>query len=151
MPALARRMLVACLLACALGRAWATPPEVTSAWSRATAPGQTTGAVYMTLTSGTADRLTAISSPNAASAMLHQTSQMGGMSSMQAMDGLDLPAGKPVTLAPHGMHVMLEGLKAPLVAGGYVTLTLTFGHAGAATFNVPVVPVGASGPGRIHE
>ena len=151
MPVTVRRVLLACLFAVALGPARAATPEVTSAWSRATAPGQTAGAVYMTLTSATADRLTALASPNAASAMLHRTEETGGMSSMQAMDGLDLPAGKPVVLAPHGMHVMLDGLKAPLVAGGYVTLTLTFSHGGTASFNVPVVPVGASGPGRIHE
>jgi copper(I)-binding protein len=78
--------------------------------------------------------------------MLHSTTEHGGMSGMQDMDGLDLPAGKRVALAPHGMHLMLMGLKHPLVAGGKIDIELDFTNAGRVHVTVPVQPLAASGP-----
>lgn len=43
---------------------------------------------------------------------------------MRAIDGLALPAGKPVKLEPGGYHVMLMQLKGPLNAGDSVPLEL---------------------------
>jgi hypothetical protein len=43
---------------------------------------------------------------------------------MRAIARLDLPAGKPVKLAPGGYHVMLMDLKQPLKKGDLVPLTL---------------------------
>jgi len=124
-----------------------TPPvSVSGAWARATAPGQTDGVAYMTLESKAADRLTGAASPDADMAMLHSTTQQGDMSGMQDMDGLDMPAGQKVTLAPHGMHLMLMGLKHPLVAGEKLDLELDFAKAGKLHVTVPVQPLGASGP-----
>ncbi len=45
---------------------------------------------------------------------------------MFPVDGLELPAGKTVKLAPGGYHVMLMGLNSPLQAGGRVPVSLTF-------------------------
>ena len=126
--------------------AHAAPVEVTGAWARATAPGQTDGVVYMVLTSDAGDRLTSAGSPESDMAMLHSTTQQGGMSGMQDMDGLDLPAHRSVALAPHGMHLMLMGLKHPLVAGEKLQLDLDFAKAGKMHVTVPVLPLGASGP-----
>ena len=126
-------------------------PQVSATWARATGPGQTTGAVYLTLTSNSAERLVSATSPDADMVMLHRSTEAGGMAGMQDVDGLDLPAGRPVTLAPRGLHLMMTGLKHPLVAGSYVPLALTFKLAGSATFNVPVVPIGANGPGAAHD
>ena len=50
-------------------------------------------------------------------------SDMGTMKT-RPLTGLDLPQGKPVTLAPGGYHVMTMGLKAPLKAGDVVTIQL---------------------------
>jgi len=119
---------------------------VHDAWARATAPGQTEGAVYMTLTSATGDTLTSVSSPDAAAAMLHKTTESGGMSDMSDMDTLPLPAGKAISLAPHGIHVMLMDLKHPLVAGQTVEVDLTFAKAGVVHVKAPVEPISASGP-----
>ena len=126
-------------------------PLVSSAWARATAPGQTDGAIYMTLTSGRADRLVSASSPDADTVTLHKSMDAGGTASMEPLDGLDLPAGRPTTLAPHGLHLMMAGLKHPLLAGSYITLALSFKQSGSATFNVPVVPIGATGPGAARD
>ena len=48
--------------------------------------------------------------------------------------------GQTVTAEPGGLHVMLTGLKKPLVAGTRVPLVLTFRHAGAITVQVDVHP-----------
>ena len=44
---------------------------------------------------------------------------------------MDIPPGGEAKLAPRGTHVMLMGLKAPLVAGKSFPLTLEFERAGA--------------------
>jgi copper(I)-binding protein len=45
---------------------------------------------------------------------------------MQAVKGLDLPAGKTVALKPGSYHVMLMDLSKPLDEGSPVVLTLLF-------------------------
>ena len=45
-------------------------------------------------------------------------------------DGIAVPAGGTVTLAPGGLHLMFMGLKAPLVENETVPVTLTFAKAG---------------------
>ncbi len=120
--------------------------QISGAWARATAPQQQEGAVYMSLTSPAGDRLTAVACPEAAGAMLHETMEHGGMSSMQDMDGIDLPPGQTVRLAPRGMHIMLVGLKQKLKPGDRIDVELTFSKAGHETVRVPVQPIGAAGP-----
>ena len=44
--------------------------------------------------------------------------------------GLELPAGKTVSLSPGGLHLMLVDLKAPLKLGDKVPLKLRFEKAG---------------------
>jgi copper(I)-binding protein len=119
---------------------------ITGAWARATAPGQTVGAVYMSLVSAGDDHLTSVESSDADMAMLHKTVSKGGMSDMQDMDTLALPAGRMVSLAPNGMHLMLMGLKHPLIPGQSVHLTLTFAKSAKVSAQVPVQPLGAAGP-----
>jgi copper(I)-binding protein len=136
-----------CILAYSVS-AHAASVQASGAWARATAPGQTDGVVYMVLNSGVDDRLIAAATDAAGMAMLHSTRQLGGMSGMADMDGLDLPAHKDVALAPHGMHLMLMGLKHPLVAGEKLDLELDFAKAGRMHVMVPVLPLGASGPAK---
>jgi len=124
----------------------AAPIEVSGAWARATAPGQTDGVVYMVLNSAAADRLTSAASPDAEMAMLHGTTQKDGMSGMQDIESLALPAHKKVVLAPHGTHLMLMGLRHPLMAGATLEIDLVFAKAGKVHVTVPVQPLGASGP-----
>jgi copper(I)-binding protein len=128
------------------GGAAAAQVVVAGAWSRATAPHQDSGVVYLSLTAPGGDTLTDIATPDAAMGMLHQTTHQGSMSGMADMDSLKLPPGKTVTLAPGALHIMLMELKHPLVAGTAVALDLTFAHAGVVHVRVPVQPIGASGP-----
>ncbi len=141
-----RILLLALLLTPTLALA-AEPTRVDQAWARATAPGQDTGVVYATLLSPAGDRLLSVASPACAMAMLHENVTTGSMTAMRPLEsGLILPPGRPVRLAPGGIHIMLMNLKQPLVAGGHVPLALTFAQAGTLTLSVPIKPLGATGP-----
>lgn len=108
---------------------------VTGAWARAAAAGAET-AVYFTLTNPTSsdDTLTGVATNAAQTADIHQTStDANGMTGMQMMSSVKVPAGGSVQFAPGGYHVMLTNLKTAIKAGDQVRLTLTFAHAGAVT------------------
>lgn len=106
------------------------PVQAQNVWARATPPRAAAAAVYITLTSPGGDTLTGVSTPAAKTAQVHEMRMDGTVMRMRALDnGLELPAGKTVTLAPGGYHIMLEGLKAPLKAGETVPLHLTFRNA----------------------
>jgi periplasmic copper chaperone A len=120
--------------------------ETTNAWARATPGGATTGAAYLTIVSPIADRLVAASSPIAESVQVHTMSMQGSIMRMRQIAGIDLPAGKAMTLKPGGLHIMLTGLSAPLKEGQSFPLTLMFKNAGSKEVTVTVVKVGAMGP-----
>ena len=120
---------------------------IENAWARATAGGARTGAAYLTLRdTGAPDRLVGTSTPVATTAEVHETIDDHGVMKMRPVTGLDLEPGKAITLAPGGLHVMLTGLKQPLVVGQTFPITLTFEHAAPVTTTVTVAAVGATGP-----
>ncbi|MFY9838719.1 MAG: copper chaperone PCu(A)C [Xanthobacteraceae bacterium] len=115
-------------------------------WARATPAGALTGVVYLTLENktSTADRLTGVSSNVAAQVQIHEMAVVDGVMQMrQVAGGLPIPAGGSVILKPSSYHVMLIGLKRPLVAGETLPLTLTFANAGNISITVPVQAMGA--------
>ena len=120
--------------------------QVENAWARATPGKSQIGAAYVTIQSPTPDRLVAASTPVAKEAQLHTMEMSGMVMKMRPISGVDIPADKPVTLGPGGMHIMLMGLKEPLKAGQSFPLTLNFAKAGTRTVDVAVEPVGATGP-----
>ncbi len=124
----------------------AQPVLVSRAWSRATAPHQDSGVVYLSITAPAGDTLTGASSPDAAAAMLHQVTHQGAMAGMADMGSLTIPPGGTVRFAPGGDHVMLMGLKHPLKAGDQVRLDLTFTRAGVVHVTAPVQKLGAAPP-----
>jgi len=84
------------------------------------------GAAYFVVEnpSATADRLVGISSDQAERAELHETIDDGGVMRMVPRpEGLDVPAGGRLELAPGGAHVMLVN---PTPTDGAIELTLTF-------------------------
>ena len=60
-----------------------------------------------------------------------QVDENGVMSMGDLPNGLPLPAGQKVELKPGGTHIMLMGLRDPLVDGGVASFTLTFEKAPA--------------------
>ncbi len=117
--------LIAAGCAVSAGEAQAQPVTVKDAWVRAPAPGQKVAGAYMELVSRTDLALTAVASPVAASAELHNTSVEEGVMRMRPVARIELPPGKPVKLAPGGLHIMLIDVKQPLKPGDKVPLTLT--------------------------
>ncbi len=125
----------------------ASAPQITveHAWARATVGTGRTGAAYMTLSaSGAPDRLLTISTPVAATAELHETTNDNGVMKMRPAPGVAIAPGKPLNLAPGGYHVMLMGLKQPLAAGSSFPVTLTFEHAAPVTATVAVQSAAAT-------
>jgi periplasmic copper chaperone A len=121
-------------------------------WARASAGAATTGAAYLTVTdNGQPDRLVGASTPVAATAEMHETTDDHGVMKMRPVDGVALDAGKPVTFKPGGYHVMLTGLKNPLKAGDSFPLTLTFEHAQPITVSVHVEAAGSGRMGHDHN
>jgi copper(I)-binding protein len=112
---------------------------VQQAWARATPPGATVAAAYVTVrNAGTRPLvIVGVRSPVAGRASIHETRISGGSMQMRVRPELAVPPGGTVTMEPAGVHVMLEELKRPLAAGEKVPLELVL--AGGGT--VPVVAV----------
>ena len=100
-------------------------------YARPSAPAQPNGAAYLKLVNkGAADRLVGATSPLAASVQLHSMRMEGDVMRMRELSAIDVPAGATLELKPGGLHLMLIGLKAPLLVGQSVPLKLTFQTAG---------------------
>ena len=139
------------LAACTAGLATAAPPAISDAWIRATPPGAKTGAAYLTVSSdGAADSLLAASSPAARSVELHAHVTENGLTRMQRLPEVRVPAGERVRFEPGGLHLMLIDLAAPLVAGQRVTLALRFANAGDVEITAPVIDARATAPHGAH-
>ncbi len=122
-------MIKAVLWAARMGAAaplLAQTVTVQDAWIRGTVQGQSATGAFMELTGKSSARLVGAASPAAKVVEVHNMTMEKGVMKMFAVDGLDLPAGKPVRLAPGGYHVMLMELVRPLSAGEQVPLRLTF-------------------------
>jgi hypothetical protein len=100
--------------------------KLTDAWVRATNPGQSVGAAYMTLSSAQDVTLTKVESDLTESVEIHSMSMQNGVMKMRMLDTLPLTAGKPYKLAPGGFHLMLFDLKKPLNVGEQVSFVLYF-------------------------
>lgn len=144
-----RIAFLACL---AIPAAAQTSVKADQPWARATAPHQTVGGAYVTLISPTQDRLMGASSPIAARVELHEMQMDSTTMRMRPTpEGLLLPPGQAVALAPGGYHLMLMDLKQPLIAGQTFPLQLRFDHAAPLNVVVTVGPIGARGPAMMHE
>ena len=124
--------------------------EVRDAWIRIAVRGQSGTGAFMTLAAPSGARLVGASTPVAGNAEVHEMKMDGNVMRMRAVaGGLELPPRQAVALEPGGYHLMLTGLKQPLVAGETVPLTLEFidreGRKGVARLQVPVRAAAAGG------
>ena len=127
--------------------AFAADIVVDQPWSRATPPGASTAIVYMKLTSKEGDTLVGASSSVSSDASVHEMTMDGTIMRMRPVPGgLALPPGHTVMLQPGGYHIMLTGLKAPLMKGGTVQLHLTFAKAAPLDITAPIAGIGATAP-----
>ena len=130
---------------CLAGAATAQTGSVAikDAWARATPGMAETGAAYMTIQSTIQDRLIGAATPVAKTAGPHEMTNDNGVMRMRPLAAIDLPAGRPVTLQPGAVHIMLQGLNRPLRAGESFALTLRFEKAGMQQVTVVVEKAGA--------
>lgn len=100
----------------------------------------TNSAVYMTLRNQgkVADRLLGGHTPAAAGVEVHRSRLVGDVMRMERLEGLDLPPGSAVELAPGGVHLMLLGISRSLEVGGELELTLSFQRSQDLVLTVPV-------------
>jgi copper(I)-binding protein len=125
----------------------AAPMEMKDIWARDTVGGTANAAVYMTITSPTADRLLSASTPVAKKTDLMTMEGGSGAMEMKYLKGIDVPAGKAVSLNPMGLHVWLADLNQPLKAGQTFPLTLKFEKAGERQVTVSIIKPAAAPPG----
>lgn len=112
-------------LLCA-AQAQAQSVTVKDAWIRGTVQGQNATGAFMELTGKSNARLIGVSTPLTKTAEVHNMTVENGVMKMFPVEGLDVPAGKTVKLAPGGYHLMLMNLQKPLNPGDKVPLQLTF-------------------------
>lgn len=119
---------------------------VNNAWARATPPGSSVGGAYFTIVNRgqQADTLVSVSSPVAATVEMHRTTIESGLSRMRPAGQIVIAPGQTVKAEPGGLHVMLMGLKSPLVAGTQVPLVLKFQQAGAVTVRVAIQSISSA-------
>jgi periplasmic copper chaperone A len=119
--------------------ATAAPFEVSDGWFRAL-PGKLPAGGYFTAYNGTGQEISIIGAESDACGMLmlHQSSNKGGMSNMNMVDRVIVPAGGTVGFAPGGYHLMCEAPTAKLKIGSKVgvLLKLSDGSSVAAGFLV---------------
>ena len=90
------------------------------------------------------------STPVANKAELHTHIKDGDVMKMREVQSIEIGPHSKVMLKPGGLHVMLMGLKEPLVKGSHFPLTLVFEKAGKMTVDVSVEGVAAMGDDGGH-
>lgn len=115
------------------------------AWSRANPASAKSGAVFVTIenTGDTADELISVTTDVAAMSAVHEMSMANDIMTMKPAGNLAIPPHAKVELKPHGLHIMLMGLKKHFAEGDTFPVTLTFAKAGTVTLQVVVDKVDA--------
>lgn len=83
-------------------------------------------------------RLTGVSTNVAKDVQLHTIIEEQGIVKMRQVEGFDIPAHGRLTFSPSGAHVMLLGLKAPLILDQKVDLQLQFNDGEHMSITLPV-------------
>ena len=119
------------------GAANAAPFDITDAWFRAL-PGKLPAGGYFTAQNNTRRdvSITGASSDACGMLMIHLSSNKGGMTGMDMMESVKVPAGGIVKFAPGGYHLMCESPKMKIGAKVPVVLHLSDGTAVAVGFQV---------------
>lgn len=109
-------------------------------WARASIGQAQAGAAYVTVMNkgSLPDRLIAVEGEVANRVELHNHMMDGGVMKMRPVKAIEVAPGEPAVLKPGGLHIMLMGLKAPLVKGESFPLTLVFERAGRVEIEVSI-------------
>jgi copper(I)-binding protein len=125
------------ILLLSAGYAQAAPFDITGAWFRSL-PGKLPAGGYFTAQNNSRRdvAITGARSEACGMLMIHQSSNKGGMSGMDMLDQVKVPAGGQVVFAPGGTHLMCEDAKMKIGTRVPVLLKLSDGTAVAVAFGV---------------
>jgi len=114
---------------------------VDKAVARASVGKMQNGAAFLQIENkGADDTLLSGSSLAASRVEIHTMSMEGDVMKMRSLEQLELKSGQRIAMKPgSGIHIMLMGLKKPLVTGDTFPLTLNFRNAGKIETTVEVV------------
>lgn len=121
--------------------------EIGHPWARMTPAGAKVGGGYLSVENDgkEADRLVSGTAEISDRVEIHEMTVKDGVMNMRMLaDGVEIPAGGEIKLAPGGYHLMFIGLKQPLKQGESFKGTLTFSKAG--TVDVEFKIEGMGGP-----
>jgi copper(I)-binding protein len=123
--------------------------SVTGAYVRAVPPGQANSAAFMGLVNGSGEdrALIGAESTGAEVVELHTHVAEDGMMKMRRLQRIELPAGRTVSLAPGGLHIMLIGLKERLDPGRQIDLSLVLDDGTRLELQAPVRKVSVESGG----
>ena len=150
-----KNLLAAIVLWSLAGWGWAdTALEAKEGWVRWVPPVSQNSAAYFTLHNHGDKTATLVSASSdvAAAVEIHNVVKQGEVMSMQKQDKVEVGSHKSVQFQPGAYHVMLIGLKKPLLEREAVILTLHF--ADGASLNVPLTvskDPGQSGNDADHQ
>jgi copper(I)-binding protein len=139
--------LILLLAGCGGGTGSSAPEiRVDGAWVRAmpliSGQGEATtnSAAYLLIANdgGGGDRLTAATSEVAERVEIHESKVVNDLMVMEELDGLEIPPHGSVELKPGGIHIMLLGIKRPLLEGEEIQFFLHFEKVGDLSIRVPV-------------
>jgi len=107
--------------------AQAEPLSIDDSWVRASIPGQSRTAGYLTLgNTGAVDcTLLAANSELAGRVEIHEHRHSGGKMQMRQLPSLVIPAGGERRFEPGGLHLMLLELTRPLKPGEELAITFS--------------------------
>ena len=131
-----KRLSVAIFLAMTAA-ANAAPFDVTDAWFRSL-PGKLPAGGYFTAQNNTGKdvSINGASSDACGMLMMHQSANKGGMTGMDMLDSVKVPAGGIVKFAPGGYHLMCDAPKMKIGTKVPVVLHLSSGDAVVVGFTV---------------
>ena len=125
------------LLMASTAAASAAPFDITDAWFRSLPGGMPAGGYFNA--HNNSDRVVIINGVQSGACgmlMMHQSSSKGGMTGMDMVDSVKVPAGGAVRFAPGGYHLMCDSPKMKLGAKVPVLLHLSDGSTVAVGFQV---------------
>ena len=122
--------------------------EISDGYLKETPPKAPVSAGYLTIhNNGNADiNLTGVRAAFAGMGAVHDMQMSNGVMTMTEVEnGIMVSAGKMVSLAPGGLHLMFMGLTQQLKIGDEHTITLTFDKCGDLDVSLPVASNAMSG------
>jgi periplasmic copper chaperone A len=104
---------------------------------RPAGPGLSDTAAYLTLDNPTATpvKVETVSCGCAEMVEPHRSEMTGGVMRMRSAPAPVVPAHGSLVFSPGGLHLMVMGLKRPIVAGDHVPMRFSFDHGPPATID----------------